>query len=173
MPDYVSTEHDGAVAVVTIDNPPMNALSAPLLQELDGHVVPLAEFANVGLHCGRQAEIVEQCRVQQAREIADGVQRAFGDRPGLIEHHRGSSLRLDAALRHGELHLDCRERLPDLVVQLARDGPPLFFLDGDQLRGQALEIAAVRRVACLLFRGHARDSGAISPRTLRAMDHLR
>ena len=32
---YISTEQDGAVAVVTIDNPPMNALSAPLLDELE------------------------------------------------------------------------------------------------------------------------------------------
>jgi enoyl-CoA hydratase len=33
--DFISTEQDGAVAVVTIDNPPMNALSAPLLEELE------------------------------------------------------------------------------------------------------------------------------------------
>ena len=32
---FISTEQDGAVAVVTIDNPPMNALSAPLLDELE------------------------------------------------------------------------------------------------------------------------------------------
>ena len=35
---FVTTEHDGAVAVVTIDNPPMNALSAPLLEELEAEV---------------------------------------------------------------------------------------------------------------------------------------
>jgi enoyl-CoA hydratase len=34
----ISTEQDGAVAVVTIDNPPMNALSAPLLEELEAEV---------------------------------------------------------------------------------------------------------------------------------------
>jgi enoyl-CoA hydratase len=38
MGDYVSTEQDGAVAVVTIDNPPVNALSAPLLEELEADV---------------------------------------------------------------------------------------------------------------------------------------
>jgi enoyl-CoA hydratase len=32
---FVSTEQDGPVAVVTIDNPPMNALSAALLEELE------------------------------------------------------------------------------------------------------------------------------------------
>jgi enoyl-CoA hydratase len=35
---YVSTELDGAVAVVTIDHPPVNALSAPLLEELEAEV---------------------------------------------------------------------------------------------------------------------------------------
>ena len=35
---YISTEQDGAVVVVTIDNPPMNALSAPLLDELEAEI---------------------------------------------------------------------------------------------------------------------------------------
>jgi enoyl-CoA hydratase len=35
---YIATEQDGAVAVVTIDNPPMNALSAPLLEELEAEI---------------------------------------------------------------------------------------------------------------------------------------
>jgi enoyl-CoA hydratase/carnithine racemase len=35
MGEFVSTEIDGAVAIVTIANPPMNQLSAPLLEELE------------------------------------------------------------------------------------------------------------------------------------------
>jgi enoyl-CoA hydratase len=35
---FVSTERDGAVAVVTIDHPPVNALSAPLLEELEAEI---------------------------------------------------------------------------------------------------------------------------------------
>jgi enoyl-CoA hydratase len=35
---FITTEHEGAVALVTIDNPPMNALSAALLQELETEV---------------------------------------------------------------------------------------------------------------------------------------
>ena len=35
---FVSTEQDGFVAVVTIDHPPVNALSAPLLEELEAEV---------------------------------------------------------------------------------------------------------------------------------------
>jgi enoyl-CoA hydratase len=36
--DFTSVERDGAVALVTIDNPPMNALSAPLLEELEAEI---------------------------------------------------------------------------------------------------------------------------------------
>lgn len=38
MAEFVSTEQDGAVAVVTIDHPPVNALSAPLLEELEAEI---------------------------------------------------------------------------------------------------------------------------------------
>jgi enoyl-CoA hydratase len=38
MPEYISTEQDGAVAIVTIDHPPMNALSAKLLEELEAEI---------------------------------------------------------------------------------------------------------------------------------------
>jgi enoyl-CoA hydratase len=39
--EYVSTERDGMVAIVTIDHPPVNALSAPLLEELEAELVAL------------------------------------------------------------------------------------------------------------------------------------
>ena len=38
MGQFISTEPDGRVAVVTIDHPPVNALSAPLLEELEAEV---------------------------------------------------------------------------------------------------------------------------------------
>ena len=38
MAEFVSTEQDGYVAVVTIDHPPVNALSAPLLEELEEEI---------------------------------------------------------------------------------------------------------------------------------------
>jgi enoyl-CoA hydratase len=34
MGTFISTEHNGAVATVTIENPPMNAVSSPVLEEL-------------------------------------------------------------------------------------------------------------------------------------------
>ena len=41
MPDHVRTEQDGAVAVVTLDNPPVNALKAALLDELSDELARL------------------------------------------------------------------------------------------------------------------------------------
>lgn len=38
MGDFISSELSGAVAVVTIDHPPVNALSAPLLEELESEL---------------------------------------------------------------------------------------------------------------------------------------
>ncbi len=38
MGTFISTQQDGAVAVVTIENPPMNALSSALLEELDAEI---------------------------------------------------------------------------------------------------------------------------------------
>jgi enoyl-CoA hydratase len=38
MGQFISSERDGFVAVVTIDNPPMNALSAELLEELENEI---------------------------------------------------------------------------------------------------------------------------------------
>ena len=41
MATFISTEYDDAVAVVTIDHPPVNALSAPLLDELEEELARL------------------------------------------------------------------------------------------------------------------------------------
>ena len=41
--EFVRTELDGSVALVTIDHPPVNALSAPLLEELEAEVARLDE----------------------------------------------------------------------------------------------------------------------------------
>jgi enoyl-CoA hydratase len=38
MAEFVLAEQDGAVAVITIDHPPVNALSAPLLEELEAEI---------------------------------------------------------------------------------------------------------------------------------------
>jgi enoyl-CoA hydratase/carnithine racemase len=47
MADFVSSEQDGAVAIVTIDHPPVNALSAALLEELEQELGRLDEDESV------------------------------------------------------------------------------------------------------------------------------
>jgi len=47
MSTFVSTERRAAVALVTIDNPPMNALSAALLDELEAEIDALDAVAGV------------------------------------------------------------------------------------------------------------------------------
>ena len=47
MGDFVSVEQDGHVATVTIDHPPVNALSAPLLEELEAEIDRLDHDASV------------------------------------------------------------------------------------------------------------------------------
>jgi enoyl-CoA hydratase len=47
MGDFVSSEADGAVAVVTIDHAPVNALSAPLLEELEAELERLDQDDDV------------------------------------------------------------------------------------------------------------------------------
>jgi enoyl-CoA hydratase len=47
MPTFVSTERRDAVALVTIDNPPMNALSSALLDELEAELDALDNDASV------------------------------------------------------------------------------------------------------------------------------
>jgi enoyl-CoA hydratase len=46
--EYVTTERDGRVAVVTIDNPPVNALKAALLEELEAELGALDADEGIG-----------------------------------------------------------------------------------------------------------------------------
>ncbi len=47
MAEFISSEQDGFVATVTIDHPPVNALSAPLLEELEAEIDRLDHDASV------------------------------------------------------------------------------------------------------------------------------
>lgn len=47
MGEFIQVERDGAVAVVTIDNPPVNALKAALLEELESELLALDDDGDV------------------------------------------------------------------------------------------------------------------------------
>jgi enoyl-CoA hydratase len=46
MGEFIQVERDGAVAIVTIDNPPVNALKAALLEELEAELTALDDAAD-------------------------------------------------------------------------------------------------------------------------------
>jgi enoyl-CoA hydratase/carnithine racemase len=88
---FVSTEQDGAVAVVTIDHPPVNALSAALLEELEAELERLDEDESVRsivLRGGGERAFVAGADISEfpaLREAADqeggsarGIQRLGG-----------------------------------------------------------------------------------------------
>lgn len=47
MGEFIQVERDGAVAIITIDNPPVNALKAALLEELEAELLTLDDDADV------------------------------------------------------------------------------------------------------------------------------
>jgi len=49
------------------------------VKQLGGHRVALAESFDVPRHGGGKTEVVEQRRMQEVRQIADGVKRTVRD----------------------------------------------------------------------------------------------
>src|SRR5262245_11187511 len=74
------------------------------------------------------------------------MDRGVGEGPRVAERRRGVAARVGAARGDRELHLDRRQQLSDLVVQLARDRAALLFLRGEELRREPLQVARVLRV---------------------------
>ncbi len=81
--------------------------------------------------------------MQQAGQVPDGVERAVGDVPGSLQGLERRASFLEWALRHGELHLDGRQRLTHLIVQLTGNGVALILLHFHQATGQELKTLAV------------------------------
>ena len=109
-------------------------------------VVPSAKAPEVPLDRRRQAEIVEQRRMQQVREVADRCESPIRDRPRIVQELWSAAACLDGALRHRQLHLDRREHLSDLVVQFTGNAPTLFLLSRNQLGGQTLQLAGILHI---------------------------
>ena len=111
MGTYITTERRDAVALVTIDNPPMNALSAALLEELEAEVEALDaddEVRAIVLRGGGERAFVAGADIKEFPALresaaeggsARGIQRA---RPA---HGRGAH-----AVRGGDPRLLPRRR---------------------------------------------------------------
>ncbi len=105
--------------------------------------MPLAKSLGVPLNGRRKAQIVEQRRMKQVRQVADRVQGTVRDRAGVFEQVQRPARRFNGVLRERQLDLDGRQYLADFVVQFACDAPSFLFLRGKELRGEALKIARV------------------------------
>jgi enoyl-CoA hydratase len=86
LEDSLSTEHDGPVALVTIDNPPMNQLSTGLLEELEEEIDRLDRDENtraIVLRGGGErafvagADIKEFPALRDAGAVEGGAARAL------------------------------------------------------------------------------------------------
>ena len=76
---YVSSERDGAVAVVTIDHPPVNALSAALLEELEAEVQALDgddDVRAIVLQGAGEKAFVAGADISEFRSLRESVEEA-------------------------------------------------------------------------------------------------
>ena len=144
MGDYVSSELDGAVAVLTIDNPPMNALSAPLLEELEVEIdrldaddgvrtimlVGAGERAFVaGADIKEFPSLRESAAEAQERGSARGIQK--------VGHHMDAARTPFVAAIHGfclggglELAMCCDIRVASDDAQLGQPEIKLGLIPG-------------------------------------------
>jgi enoyl-CoA hydratase len=95
--DYVATEVDGRVAVVTISNPPMNPLSAPLLEELTAEVERLDADEDVGaivLRGGGDRAFVAGADIKEFPKLREVISESQDGTPSRLV---SAGLRLEAA----------------------------------------------------------------------------
>jgi enoyl-CoA hydratase/carnithine racemase len=86
MGDFVSTEQDGLVAVVTIDNPPMNALSSALLDELEAEIDRLdadEETRAIVLRGGGERAFVAGADIKEFPALREAATQEGGSARGI------------------------------------------------------------------------------------------
>ena len=97
----------------------------PVVMQAD----PLRLAVDVPAEGRHQPEVVEHQRPEVERQVADLPDRTVDDPDALVEVQRG--LAAAGPLGRLEADPDRRQRLADLVVELARQVPPLLLLDLD------------------------------------------
>ena len=86
MAEFVSTKQDGAVAVVTIDHPPVNALSAALLEELEQELGRLDEDEGVRaivLRGGGERAFVAGADISEFPSLRESASQEGGSARGI------------------------------------------------------------------------------------------
>ena len=86
MGTYITTERRDAVALVTIDNPPMNALSAALLEELEAEVEALDaddEVRAIVLRGGGERAFVAGADIKEFPALRESAAEGGGSARGI------------------------------------------------------------------------------------------
>src|SRR5262245_33571665 len=99
----------------------------------------MREVSQISGECRGKSEIIERRRVEQLRHVANAAQDVLAEIARFLERRARAALRI-AAQRHADVHLDGGQRLPDLVMKLARQRAPLLLLDIQKPRREALQI---------------------------------
>lgn len=97
MGEFISTSHDGHIAVVAITNPPMNQLSTPLLEELETEIERLdADDVTraVVLRGGGERAFVAGADIKEVPALLDA---AAGESGGAARGIQSVGHRIDAA----------------------------------------------------------------------------
>jgi enoyl-CoA hydratase len=86
MAEYIHVERDGGIAVVTIDNPPVNALKAALLEELEETLVALdgdAEARAIVLRGAGDRAFVAGADIKEFPALREGAEGGGGSARGI------------------------------------------------------------------------------------------
>jgi hypothetical protein len=86
----------------------------------------------VGSKCRNQAKVVEHRRPKVQRDTANLPECSLDERDALIQPGSCCGRFRKTTANHLKVNFDRRESLPDLVVKLARDVPPLVLLGPDK-----------------------------------------
>ena len=103
--------------------------------------MPDREIFRLPLQRRLQAQIVQQRRPQQHRNVAHRLDRLLGQQAGFLQTgFRGGGLRPQREKGARDRQAQRGQRLADLVVQLARKAGAFVFLDLEQPGRQMLKI---------------------------------
>ena len=142
MSEFVSSEQDGAVAIVTIDHAPVNALSAPLLEELEAEVVRLDEDDTVRaivLRGAGERAFVAGADISEFPSLRESAQEGGGSARGIqkLGHRMDAARTPFVAAIHGfclggglELAMCCDVRVASEEAQLGQPEIKLGLIPG-------------------------------------------
>src|ERR1700722_6537215 len=106
-----------------------------------GNVAALRETAYVPLQGRPQTNFIEKGWVQEIRHGADVAKCLINQRSVFLEPFDGFfAERRFFGKNHRQVHVHSGEQLPDSIMQLARNSPPLLILGFQQSRGETSEL---------------------------------